>query len=829
MKKDLPDYTHSFAFDIEANELLEKVSKVWCIVAQDILTDVFYIYHDYPEFDNCEVTDPEDGKTYVIQERSGSLIDGARFVYQVNKNKGRIICHNALSYDKPLIEKFWPKCVTNLETWWDTLIQSKVQWYDRPIPKGARGNHGLQAYGCILGVPKPDVKDWSFMDAWKLHRCIEDVKIQAKTYKYLEKERSIVKERLGIDFTESLLREHQFRTNCTKQELNGAAVDTYHMQQCVGELTSIIESLRKEIEPNLPKQVKPKSIKISKSELGALFGLEVKDTFSIINGDSVIDKPYYKPVTKFTKTEVKKSYVGVKEGYENTPAFNKLSEVRDYVKLNYPETKLKDWTFEKSDNEVKTLNTNTCDYFDIASTDTSLVSGPFTKVEFLDSKLTQGDIVKSYLISLGWKTAPEWTLKKDSEGQLVKVKQDTIVKWPEKPVGGDPNNQIIKLVKKGQPLVVAPKLTDECFESLPEGLGKKISDYNTYQHRLRFLKNPEDDTKGLLNNVRPDGRITCGINNFNTSTSRSSHSLFVNCPSESAIYGEKLRASIIAPEGKILVGADMRSCQLALAAYYSNNYEYYKAVAEGNEFKINADGSEMINPDTGKPWYIGESGHCFSARMFGLVSEADWQRAVETQNQELIHHLHLVRKYGKAASFGTIFGCSGKKLSTMLKCPENEGEHKKNMFLNKVGLSRVIEILDSMVTANTRCNGGYIELPFGYHVWCQQKHKQVNYLIQGSEAMAQRFAVNYMEERATREGLDYKKIIDMHDEMLVEVSEEDSEKLGNIMSEAYTISAYELREWHRKNSKWFTGNDLPDFCIDLSSGFKMGKNYAECH
>ena len=139
------------------------------------------------------------------------------------------------------------------------------------------------------------------------------------------------------------------------------------MQQCVGELTSIIESLREEIEPNLPKQVKPKSVKISKSELGALFGLEVKDTFSIINGDSVIDKPYYKPVTKFTKTEVKKAYVGVKDDYENTPAFNKLSEVRDYVKLNYPETKLKDWTFEKSDNEVKTLNGILQGYYSVYS------------------------------------------------------------------------------------------------------------------------------------------------------------------------------------------------------------------------------------------------------------------------------------------------------------------------------------------------------------------------------------------------------------------------------------------------------------------------------
>ena len=829
MKKDLPDYTHSFAFDIEANELLEKVSKVWCIVAQDILTDVFYIYHDYPEFDNCEVTDPEDGKTYVIQERSGSLIDGARFVYQVNKNKGRIICHNALSYDKPLIEKFWPKCVTNIETWWDTLIQSKVQWYDRPIPKGARGNHGLQAYGCILGVPKPDVKDWSFMDAWKLHRCIEDVKIQAKTYKYLEKERSVVKERLDIDFTESLLREHQFRTNCTKQELNGAAVDTYHMQQCVGELTNIIDSLREEIEPNLPKQVKPKSIKISKSELGSLFGLEVKDTFSIINGDSVIDKPYYKPVTKFTKTEVKKSYVGVKEGYENTPAFNKLSEVRDYVKLNYPETKLKDWTFEKSDNEVKTLNTNTCDYFDIASTDTSLVSGPFTKVEFLDSKLTQGDIVKSYLISLGWKSAPEWTLKKDSEGQLVKVKQDTVVKWPEKPIGGDPNNQIIKLVKKGQPLVVAPKLTDECFESLPEGLGKKISDYNTYQHRLRFLKNPEDDTKGLLNTVRPDGRITCGINNSSTSTLRSSQSNWVNAPSVGAIYGEEVRKSIIAPEGRILVGADMKSAQLSIAAYYANNKAYYDAVANGQEFKTDSSGMPILHPKTGEPWYIGESGHCVNARMFTLVSESDWKRAVETQDHNLIHEITLKRKKSKGGSFAVIFGASGKKVATTLNIPENLGEQKKQSFLSNIGLDRPIEILKSMLEVNARCNGGYIELPFGYYAFCSQPHKIFNYLDQGSEAACQKWAVNYFEEKAGNLNLDYKKVIDYHDEVLIESSEDDADKVGSIMSEAYTLAAYEMWQWHKNNSKWFKDLDLPSFCIDLSSGYKLGKTYFDVH
>lgn len=241
-----------------------------------------------------------------------------------------------------------------------------------------------------------------------------------------------------------------------------------------------------------------------------------------------------------------------------------------------------------------------------------------------------------------------------------------------------------------------------------------------------------------------------------------SHSNWVNAPGAGALYGEQIRSCIIAPEGRVLVGADMKSAQLSIAAYYANNYDYYLAVADGKEIKTDEFGNELIHPVSGKPWYLGESGHCVNARAFTLVSEEEWKRAVETQDQELIHHISLLRKKSKGGSFATIFGASGKKVAQTLGIPEAVGEAKKQAFLSNIGLDEVINILQMMVNKNSRCDGGYIELPFGYYAWCKAPHKIFNYLDQGTEAACQKWAVNYFEEKATKLGLDYKKILDYH-------------------------------------------------------------------
>ena len=196
----------------------------------------------------------------------------------------------------------------------------------------------------------------------------------------------------------------------------------------------------------------------------------------------------------------------------------------------------------------------------------------------------------------------------------------------------------------------------------------------------------------------------------------------------------------------------MKSAQLAIAAYYAKNSTYYNAVASGQE---------NIKKD-GKDYYIGESAHCFSARLFDMVTKEEWERAISTQDPELLHSIMLRRKGSKSASFGVIFGCSGKKLSTMLKIPESLGNSKKEAFLGQMGLKDVIGWLESCQTRYKRGNGWYIPLPMGYWVFCRSAHKGLNYIVQGTEAVCQKLAVIYFEQRKEELGLQANKILDYH-------------------------------------------------------------------
>jgi len=793
-----------FSGDIEANGLLETVDKVWCIVTEDIESEEMYTFHDYPELCGQEVVDPHDNITYTIPERTGSLVEGVRFWYLAGRNGSKLAVHNCAGYDKLLVEKFWPKCVIPDEAWDDTLIWSKIQWFERGTPKGAKGVHGLQAWGCRFGINKPDIVDWTVMDAFMLHRCIEDVKIQTKTYNYLLKERKAVKSKLNIDFTEGYQLEFKVRQEDTWQELNGANIDKPACEDCIVELDKLSSELRNEIEPQLPQHVKAKTQKVSLSELGELLGLKrklVDETERVVvKGEWVekVKKPYHKPSVNYTSRKKLLQYSGEHVVYGKTLTYEKRAQLSTWIKETFPDTKQKDWNIKKVEIEYEVLNHHTVNHFECDPTDTEYVCGPHTRVEWLDTKMSQHDKVKQFLLKLGW-VPDEWNYKKDPiKGGLMK----------------DDDRK---------PIPTSPKLTESSYETLPPGLGMQIAEYNTYMHRRRFLANPEDDEKGILNMLREDGRLSCGLNNFATATGRYIQSKWVNAPGEGALYGEKIRSLLIPSPGWELVGADMKSAQLSIAAYYANNLEYYNAVADGQE--------EIELPD-GTKKYLGESGHCVNARAFTLVSDAEWKEAVRTQDSVLLKSIMLRRKKSKGGSFSTIFGASGRKVAQTLGIPESLGEAKKNAFLKNIGLDRVIEILKMMTTANARAGGGYIELPFGYHVWSNQQHKYFNYLDQGTEAACQKFATHYFEDQLKERKLDSQamRVLNIHDEYLVDCHPDISKEVGKLMCESYEVASYECWEWHKKNSKWFTGDDLPTFMFNLDGGCKISaNNYLETH
>lgn len=821
--------------DIEARGFLDiiKTDKdVWCVVSRDDETDELFVFHDYPEYDNAKVMD--EGVEHIIPPRTGTLIEGVRFWYLAGKNGSKLSVHNAATYDLPLVQKIWPKCEIPDDVWVDTFVKSKIQYFDRPQKKGAKSPHGLLNYSLMEGNKKPTVEDFTVMNAFMLHRCIVDTKTQKYCYNYLKRESDKLKDTLGLSFDGAYDMEFAYAKTCHTQETYGAKVDIEHIHKCIKYLDETTEALAAEIEPQLPPTCKANSAKITRSDL--MQKLEWQGKIPPDEMESYVEdgvtlfkpvKPYYSPSTNFHRVEKQKYYSGFNLSYGESPEFKKKNELTGWIKENHPDTKSKEWDIGFVEKETKLLNKNTCEYFGVEEGDTDYIAGAHTRITFTPSTMTQHEVTKGFLIREGIKWAEEWNFKKDSAKQMVKATQDMVVSYPPKAA---PEYQIHYKIKKGEPVVTSPKFGEKEYEQLDTEIGKKIGLYNTLVHRRRFFSNPLDpDNKGILSGVREDGRIPCGVNNFATSTGRSSHRLWVNAAGAGSVYGEEVRKIIVASEGKVLVSVDQNSAQLSIAGYYANNYEYFTAVSSGNEFKTDESGVEVLHPETGKPWYIGESGHCVNARAFGLITHEEWQEAVTTQNQELIHRLGLIRKYSKGGSFATIFGASGKKVGLTIGIGEDKGQAAKMAFLGSIGLDRSIQICDAMITKNKRGNGGYLELPFGYYAHCSQKHKLFNYLDQGSESCCQKWAELYFDRESKRLGLDCQRIISYHDEYTVECAPELAEEVGKLMSKSYFEASVAMWEWHKEHSKWWVEKDLPSFHINLSSGFKVGNNYWDVH
>lgn len=165
----------------------------------------------------------------------------------------------------------------------------------------------------------------------------------------------------------------------------------------------------------------------------------------------------------------------------------------------------------------------------------------------------------------------------------------------------------------------------------------------------------------------------------------------------------------------------------------------------------------------------------------------------------------------------------------MLGIEESEGNRRKNMFLEQIGLDRPMAILEQMVQKNKRGKGGYIELPFGYHAFCSSNHALFNYLDQGSESCCQKWAELYFDKESKRLGLPVNRILSYHDEFTVECDEDIVDDVKQLMFKSYAEASEAMWDWHKKHSNFFTGTDCPDFAIQLQSGSSTGHTYYDVH
>jgi hypothetical protein len=671
-------------FDIEADALLDKITTIWVIAAVDAETKQSYVF-----------TEQDCGDHKV----DGTLEDGVKFLMTYDK----IVAHNFLGYDYHVLEKFfphlWTRATVPFSKCWDTFIQSKCQIYDRPRLKGLSGNHGLEYYGQLFKYPKPAIDDWTYWDASKLNRVLVDIEINLRAYNYLNNEA----EKTGLNFVEAIRRTQATSYWYTKQELYGTKGDKEHMQRCVEELDGFIEDLRKDIEPLLPKQLKVKAPKCTWSDISNKW-------------------PAF---------------------FRKTPP-NKFDENGKVIKDAYmPTTKV----FLKNGNYDK----HTATHFGISQNpDESgrLVAGAYTKIEYLDAKMSQHAVIKEYLLSIGWEPT-QWNYEKDYEGKFVRD-------------------------ERGKMIPKSPKLTEDSFDSISGDLGEKIAKYNTYVHRRRTFANEKSDEKGWINQLRADGRIASGCMAWSTSTGRAAQRGIVNVPSPSALYGAEMRKSWVADEDKILVSVDMDSAQLRLLANFMGDPAYTHAVLSGQEFDENHN-------------YVGTDPHTLNAQAFGVMSSDMVQEARETQDASLIKQLTDIRKYSKNGIYCYLFGGGDEKLATTLKLKTAaQGKAIKERFTRELpAMGDLQERLRKMFKEHPYGRGGFIQVAGNTWVYCMSEHKLLNYLLMASEAALQNEAVCWLNHKMSQMGLKGHQILSIHDELTAEFPLEEQEIGMKLMTDMY--------------------------------------------
>jgi hypothetical protein len=84
-------------------------------------------------------------------------------------NGNTLICHNAIRYDKAVVER-----ILGIKVQAKIIDTLPISWY----LEFDRQKHGLESWGETFGIPKPQIDDWENLTYEDYrHRCEEDVKI----------------------------------------------------------------------------------------------------------------------------------------------------------------------------------------------------------------------------------------------------------------------------------------------------------------------------------------------------------------------------------------------------------------------------------------------------------------------------------------------------------------------------------------------------------------------------------------------------------------------------------------------------------------------------
>ncbi len=335
--------------DLETDGLLDTLTQVFCAVAYDTQT------HEFTQFSPKSV------------HTLPTFLDSVK----------AMSCQNGIGFDLKVLKKIYNYDYKG--QYIDTLLLSRILWPDlenmqyrdeKGNLKTTRHPHSVEAWGLRFGIAKPVIEDYTTYTPETLHRCKEDVKIQAELYKHIQKtiKEYAVRDSRTANKWETIIAMEQKVWNLMEASADrGWQFDLELGYKLVEELDQKVKEIEGKLIPVLPKRC----LQLTKTDSGATKCFKA-------NGD------YTESARKWAAGE-------------------HLQERCKDLRLSY--TQLTSWSGE--------------------------LLGDFCKVKFDDFNIGSSDQVKTYLLNNGWQPK-EWNYKKDKHGKPVRDGYNNMIRMSPK-------------------------------------------------------------------------------------------------------------------------------------------------------------------------------------------------------------------------------------------------------------------------------------------------------------------------------------------------------------------------------------------------------------
>ena len=260
--------------------------------------------------------------------------------------------------------------------------------------------------------------------------------------------------------------------------------------------------------------------------------------------------------------------------------------------------------------------------------------------------------------------------------------------------------------------------------------------------------------EGLLKVIADDGRIHSNFNQTETRTGRisSTEPNLQNIPVRTEL-GREMRKFFCAKEGCVLIDADYSQIELRVLAHIANDENMIAAFNSGEDI------------------------HAITAS--------------QVFNMPLEMVTPAMRRNAKAVNFGIVYGIGAFSLGKDIGVSTKEAKRYIDSYLaHYSGVDRYME----RVTEQAK-RDGYVETMFGRRRYLPElssgKHmlkafgERVarNMPIQGTAADIIKIAMVRVDQRLRRENLRARLILQVHDELIVEAPEKESEQVRQLLQE----------------------------------------------